>query len=400
MRMTLFFRRALLLVLSGLLLLASVGCADGGEESASSRPISSRGVSSWAASAADSVAASSEDTDPYSPIIYEVAQARDRFYVNGRTMPVAAGTQTGLLFDHAGQGFFFTADCEGTVTVDLALTSEGKTGTDYQLFSLRVDGQASEQTLESGPTETVRTLTLAENLPRGRHTFALYHCNEPMLGLATLLSVRMNGRAAVYTAPEGQLRLAFLGDSITAGHGSRCANGQPGQYHNKNRDATYAYAFLCAQALDADYQIVARSGMATTSAPDAASNALQYYGCYSYERAERVAYDPAGAPVDVFVIALGTNDSGANRAKESAAALLARVRADYPNAKIVWAYGPMALTYKDAYAAAVEEAGGAGKGFYYFQFSQINRDGGASHPDAEHQALYAQELADFIRTIV
>lgn len=397
-------KRSLLIFLSIVLALTPVGCG-AGDGAASSQATSSaaRTVTVSVSSDESAVPASSEESDPYAPTIYEVAAARDKFHVTGRTMSVAAGTQTGMLFDHAGQGMLFTADCEGDVTVDLALVSEGKqNSTDHQLFSVRVDGEAADVIVESGATETVRTITLAQDLPRGKHTFALYRCNEPLLGCATLLTVKMSGRVQTYVAPEGQLKMIFLGDSITAGHGTRVANGTYGQYFNKNRDATYTYAFLCGQALGAEFSLVARSSMATTTKPDAAANVNVYYDYYSYERPERVAYDASQEEVDVYVISLGTNDTSwsAEKIKPNALALIQRVRADHPKAKIVWAYGQMVHTNKDVYADAIEELGGASANLYFYLFSEPNRDGGATHPDAVHHAKDAEDLAAFIRSIL
>ena len=391
-------KRCLLLVLSIMIPLSLVGCTKDKTPSSSDLPSSQSASSSFS-----SINTSSVVVNDYKPITYKIAEETDKFYVNGRTMAVStADAQNGMLFDHAGQGLLFTADCEGDVSIDLALISEDSEGKDYQLFSVRVDGIATDVLINSNPTETVRTLSVAKDLPRGKHTFAIYRCNEAMLGRATLLTVKMNGLAENYVAPEGQLKMVFLGDSITAGHGTRAVNGAEDQYHNKYRDATYTYAFLCGEALNADFHLIARSGMATTGRPDATNNANLYYEYYSYERPERVKYDTSKEDVDIYVISLGTNDGGWSKklVKANATALVERVRKDHPNAKIIWTYGQMATDYKDVYSSIIEELGGAEANLYFYMFSQPNRDGGATHPNAEAHAKYAKELTDFIRSIL
>ncbi len=395
-------KRCLLIILCIMIPLSLVGCTEGKTPSSSVLPSSQSASSSFS-----SINTSSVVVNEYKPITYKIAENTDKFYVNGRTMTVttaaySADTQNGMLFDHAGQGLFFTADCEGDVSIDLALISEGKEGRDYQLFSVRVDGVATEVTVDSNSTETVRTLSVAKDLPRGKHTFAIYRCNQAILGRATLLTVKMNGLAEKHIAPEGQLKMVFLGDSITAGHGSRSVNGAEDQSHNKYMDATYTYAFLCGEALQADFHIIARSGMATTCKPDDANNANMYYEYYSYERPERVKYDTSKEDVDIYVISLGTNDGGWSKklVKTNATALVERVRKDHPNAKIIWAYGQMATDYKDVYSSIIEELGGAEANLYFYMFSQPNRDGGTTHPNAEAHAMHAEELTTFIRSIL
>lgn len=399
-------KRNLLLLLCILMLMTLIGCSNE-KTASSSKPILSQPTSS--SSSKTNSSDTSSITDEYSSITYKISEEADKFYVNGRTMEIttsaaSAPTEKGMLFDHAGQGLLFTADCEGDVSVELAVISEGNEGTDHQLFSVRVDGVSTTVTVDSGATETVITIPLAKGLSRGKHSFALYRCNEPMLGRATLLTVKMTGRAEKYTAPEEQLKIIFLGDSITAGHGTRAKNGDPEQYYNKCRDATLSYAFLCGEALNADFHLIARSSMATTANESSKRSANYYYNYYSYERpeSERVIYDVCDEDVDVYVISLGTNDHGWIRdlVKSNAKALIQRVREDYPNAKIVWTYGQMADTYKDVYKAAVEELGGADANLYFYLYNEPNRDGGSTHPSAEAHAIHAKELAQFIRSIL
>ena len=417
-------KRNLLLLLCLVLALAPVACAETETGTASSQKASSAAVSSQMATASSGAPAASEEASsvdassagvssepelgPYDARTYQIADATDKFHVTGRTMPIAACGQTGMLFDHAAQGLHFTADCEGDVTLDIALYSSGKTpeNVDHQLFTVMVDGVRTDMELSSGTPEAIRTVTLAKGLSRGKHTFDFYKGNEASLGRATVVSVSVNGTVETYTAPAGQLKIIFFGDSITAGHGTRTTSGAPGQEQNRYRDATLTYAFRCAELLNADFSCIARSGLQTFTSPadlqkDPSKNASEYYKYTSIVRPDKVEYDASKEDVDVYVISLGTNDSFSSaKVKPYVVALLQTVRADHPNAKIVWAYGQMTTARNDAYSGAVEELGGAAAGFYYFQFSQTNRDGGASHPSAEAHAKFGAELADFIRTIV
>ncbi|MBP5617873.1 MAG: hypothetical protein J6X61_01820, partial [Clostridia bacterium] len=209
-------KRTLLLLLCLVLALAPVACAETETGTASSQKASSAASATAASSAASAV--SSEDASaadassepalgPYDARTYPIADATDKFHITGRTMAIAACGQTGMLFDHAAQSLHFTADCEGDVTLDVALISKGTDNkddsgtekTDHQLFTVKVDGVSANLELKSGTPEAIQTVTLAKGLSRGKHDFVFYKGNEASLGRASVVSVSVNGTVEKYT---------------------------------------------------------------------------------------------------------------------------------------------------------------------------------------------------------
>ena len=76
------------------------------------------------------------------------------------------------------------------------------------------------------------------------------------------------------------------------------------------------------------------------------------------------------------------------------------MRADHPNAKIVWTYGQLSTARASVIRGAVEEMMAGDAKLYYYQYKKADNTGGAYHPTAASHARDAQELADFLRGTV
>ena len=404
--------KRLFALLAGCVLLLTAACGKSDDPSASSNKASSSASSNSASSSADTSSAVSQETSSesvpnvdYTARTYALADYTDCFHVTGRTMAIqtAYADQTGLLYDHAGQGLLFTAYCEGDVSLDMVMVTSGETGKNYQHFSVRVDGNIQDVGIGHS-TDPIKTLPIATGLPRGQHTFAIYRCNEALAGAITLLNLTMTGEVQPYQAPASPLKMIFLGDSITAGNGVLGTKGAPDQSENKYKDATLSYAFRCGELLEADFSIVAQSGL--NFGTDTTDNNCVYscYNVVSKARNPRVPYDNAADAdqVDVYVISLGTNVKSSWTVEDITGyvtKLVEQVRADHPSAKIVWTYGQLAQSKDKLYAKIIADLGGASANLYYYCYEQADLSGSNSHPNAEAHERDAQELADFIRTI-
>ena len=406
---------ALLLCLA--LTLSAVACAAEDTGAASSEAVSAASAASEAASVDDTSAdASSEEAvssamvKDYSRHTILLADDPSLWRITGRTYEVnAADGRRAMCFDMGGMGFHFTAECEGDVSLKISMkTSANNGGKNYQHFLVRVDGEGTDVTVNGSTSEAVRTLPLATGLSKGRHTFEVYRCNEGYCGIASLVSVELNGWMATYQAPQRDLKMVFLGDSITVGLGINAERGADNQKDNDMSDATKSYAFLTGEALNADFSMVAIGGMNCSTYPDADdSSCYHFYENYSKFRNPKVTYgNTAETDVDVYVISLGTNDTNQTNGKYNnseetihayVTALIQRVRADHPNAKIVWTYGQL---HTDRYATirdAVNKLAETDEKLYYFQYKTTNTQGGSWHPTAEAQAQQAEELIAFLR---
>ena len=376
--------RVLSLLLCLALALAAVGCDGGTTAALSSLAPSSTG---------ENVSSEAEVVlGPYDHRILRVVEEEGNWRITGRTMHVIDDfAKDAMAFDHAAQGFFFDADCEGTVTLHLSIATD-------MHFLVRVDGQGRDVELANNVADPC--LVLAEGLTRGKHSFEVYRCNELQSGVASVNAIELDGTLLPYEAPKKDLTMIVLGDSITAGEGILS---RPGMKRTRmHSDATATYAFLTAQALNADFYILAQSGMNTNDKSTDGASYTHLYDKISWKRDALALYDNTKDDVDLFVISLGTNGGKFTDEELTAQiqALIDRVRADHPRAKIVWCYGQLTLGRSATVRAAVEEKMATDDKLYYYQFTTPNSGTANGHPTDEANAIDAQELTDFIRSNV
>ena len=161
--------------------------------------------------------------------------------------------------------------------------------------------------------------------------------------------------------PEKELKLEFIGDSITCGYG---IDDEDENYHfqTATEDATRAYAYKTAMALDADYSLVSYSGhgiisgytengqrLETHKVPDVYEKLGKTYGSANGYIDLSEPWDFSNYVPDYIIINLGTNDSSyteeiPERMEEFTAAyieFLKMVRRNNPASHLVCALGVM-----------------------------------------------------------
>lgn len=150
------------------------------------------------------------------------------------------------------------------------------------------------------------------------HVIRLVKLSESSDSSLGIQYVACDEEATIAPTEEKELKIEFVGDSITCGYG---VDGELNvdSYSTHNEDATKAYAYRTAQMLDADYSLVSFSGYGIisgyTSGDKVESQALpQYYdklgnsyGTAGGIKPSEVEWDFSFQP-DVVVINLGTND--------------------------------------------------------------------------------------------
>lgn len=403
----------------------------------------------------------------------------------GRTYEI----KNGIGVDNAAAGIEFNAYCHGDVTLkinphgDLSLDDQGAK------FVIVVDGETTYDVVPKTHTETV-DLVIAEDLSVGDHSFGIYRMTPSK---CDFISLTLKGNLTERPADKN-LKIAFLGDSITVGHysvlnvvttdgkplidynGSRIASvkvrifsgNTEGTYYDmnyvhitsdkiyventsKNIDLSFArstynyqieffdsnnkslgklekntnlsnclsnsydtYAVKTAKALNADWEILGKSGITMQNFFN-----KKYYTT-QVGRNDSLSYSPAKA--DVVVINLATNSfydkdpSGFGNAMTTAVKTIKEVNS---KAKIIFIYGSMrndditkywvwqsgaGYTTMDTNITAhhkgirdkVTELNSKYGDVYSFEFS-TSRDAGASHPSMAGQAKMAKELAAFIK---
>lgn len=316
---------------------------------------------------------------------YALAQVRASLRIIGRSAVIG----TGISCDLTASGIEFSAYMEGTVTLRLSCNKN-------VYFAVYVDDVQTKDRVLLTPSDT--TLRLAEFLEGGEHTVRVLKQNESMHSLCVLESLHMTGYWL--DAPKQAERyVEFIGDSITCGYGvlgdSSTENAGSYQY----ADGLRTYAFLTARRLGTDYSMVSCTGIGVVNGYRDFVMA-DFYAQTSYYRSREAAFTPIRVP-DLIVINLGTNDNSTGVSDgdftEKAKQLIAQARALCgERVPIVWCYGMMNHTKRDALRQAINDLEGENGGLY---LCELPRDGagGGGHPSAAGQRAAADALTQYIQ---
>lgn len=311
-----------------------------------------------------------------------------------------------LDWGHSGISFRFT----GT-GAKVTMTSSNTSDTMCGFVNVYVDGDLVPTTVLK-VNQASATYTLAEGLADGTHTITIRKRNEAVYGGSAtigLVDLTVVGGSMLTPPAMSDRRIEVIGDSITAGHGNMSGGSGVG-FNNTVSDATASYAGLTAQALGAEMDILARSGIRFVRAPGGDSMYPIYTQVVGLGSKATDAYDFANNEKDVIIINLGTNDNGAQvdgapatdaYVQSEAKAFLELIRQNNPNAEIIWAYGIMGSNRSSAIKAAIAELNAAGDNkISYFALDAINSEkeglGSGNHPTVTTAVNRSMDLAEYI----
>ena len=100
--------------------------------------------------------------------------------------------------------------------------------------------------------------TLAENLPFGEHTIRVVKETEVAYGRVALHYLSADGE--LLTPPESSnIKIEFIGDSITCGYGNICSNASP-EFVTAEENFSQTYAAVASKILNAEPSVIAASG--------------------------------------------------------------------------------------------------------------------------------------------
>ena len=329
---------------------------------------------------------------------YEIETLISKIKTQGRTAMVD-GT---LMLDWSVSGIEFTAKCEGTVSATFkskSISDSSSLGGVY--FTIVVDGVEKSRDYCRIATTGEITVKLAEGLPSGEHTFAIYRQTEHDAGEVGISAISLKGALQAKPA-DNELYIEFIGDSISAGFGNLGDSSTNNSGKPLYQDGTKAYTFLTAQALGADFSNVAWSGIGCKYGYGSITM-QDVYPLQRYKWDKNTAYDFSAREPDVVVFALGTNDNSNQKdaalRKAGMKEMLELVRAKNPNAKIVWIYNMMTGDINSQIEEIVREAGGADAGYYCVKLTR-NTSGGGWHPSLDGQQKFADELVAYLKSTV
>lgn len=218
-----------------------------------------------------------------------LAAAQEEVRFLGRVNPET----NALTWPGTGVSFTFTGT---TATIEVA-SAQGSSSVE-----LTVDGEETVVLDVDGDISTAE-------LPEGEHTVILRKRSGMDFGVFSIGEVTTDGTFIAQEPPERQIEV--IGDSISVGYGLDGSNPCANSAEVENNPETYAV--LAADALDADYHIVAWSGRGLTRnymdpVLDDEPLLPELYTRYGAdEPADSYTFPESWSP-DVVVINLGTND--------------------------------------------------------------------------------------------
>ena len=245
------------------------------------------------------------------------------------------------------------------------------------------------------------------------HKVTLYKRSESIDSHIALVSVKTDG-VFIKKIEEKPLKIEFIAASSSTGYGNLGSPSSSGKT-TENSDCLKGFAFLTAQALNADINIFSASGWGCYASRWTTPNTVNV--CDSYEYVDfnsSIPWMHALFTPDVVVVNLGTNDwsyiNAATSETEKDARMTAfqnkyvyflkRLHDLYPDAQIVVLYGLM--NESSIYEVTESIVKMAKISIPNLASIKINGDAGGynSHPSVKSHAEIAKTLTEFIKGLL
>ena len=216
---------------------------------------------------------------------------------------------------------------------------------------------------------------VAENFRDKIHNVKILRISEGST-CVTVEKIQIYGKSPEFMMPpeRKRLKLEFLGDSITAGFGV-LADGERLEYTTYEQDSTKTYAYLTAEALDAEIRTICISGEGIChSCGDMVG--IPFIKFFNRTTRGLDGYTPDDYVPDVFVVNGGTNDKRTHVTSEEfiegVITLLKDIRTKYPKTPIIWMYGMMVHVFDEELKEAIERFNKSDKNTYCLIVKSVN----------------------------
>ena len=205
-------------------------------------------------------------------------------------------------------GTYVQTDFTGTA-ISMKTSEEGESYN--QVF---IDGKLLGKIYFTG--KEPHDIMLAKGLKNGTHRLRLQRVTEGEYGRTTIYSFTAKGKGTFKAVkPKGRL-IEVIGDSYSCGYGAEGTENSHFELKTENCDKAYECAI--ARYFDADYVLVAHSGMGMArnyAGKTMKTMTLRYP--LLFDDHDSVAYDFKQYHPDLVIINLGTNDFSVNGAPEN-----------------------------------------------------------------------------------
>ncbi len=246
-----------------------------------------------------------------------------------------------------------------------------------------------------------------ENLKDAFHSVRILRISEGSY-CVPVEKVQIYGKNPSFSMPpeRKRLKLEFLGDSITAGYGVIADAGRL-EYTTYEQDSTKTYAYLTAEALDAEIrtECISGEGICHSCGENVGTPFIKFFYRTSrgIEGLETDDYVP-----DVFVVNGGTNDKRSHVTGEEfiegVTTLLKDIRSKYPKTPIIWMYGMMVHAFDDELRFAVDKFNETDKNTHLLIVKSVNeyadQQGTYGHPNVNGSKRCARILIKKILEIL
>ena len=326
-----------------------------------------------------------------------------------------------LALSASGVEFTFTGTSAAFTIVGDNMTTNVEKQARYAVY---INGEQTMDNLVDSAEATVTVFTADEAAETTVKLLKLSEAQESTMGIKDI-SITSIGEAK--PTAEKDLKIEFIGDSITCGYG---VDDEDRDHHFKcsTEDATKAYAFKTAQALDADYSLVSYSGNGIISGysndgnkvtsqlvPDVYTKFAKSWGNYNgMFNVSDLDWDFSKFQPNYVVINLGTNDASYTKGDKEKVQdyidqyveFLKVIREKNPDAHIICSLGVMGadlmVGVKKAAEKYTEETGDTNVSTFQYKTQDGNANGYAAdwHPTAKTHDIAAAELTEYIKSLM
>ena len=317
-----------------------------------------------------------------------------------------------LWFSMSGSGCAFLCDGESATIELLVRNSYSVPYSHRPRVLILVNGETAADVVLDEESESI---TVDLSSISGDAEVQILKASESVYSTVGIASITANAKGDICPAPQRQLRIEFIGDSITAGYGLDEENPNAA-FSTRTENFAETYAYLAAKELFADCNAVAFSGYGVLTGFSSNGRANDYvifkhYDCAISNSTDAPSWDFSGFVPNVVVINLGTNDASYCSTQGSIEAfeneykrLLYLVRQRNPSAYILCVLGDMNNSLYPAIERAAE-AYKAETGDSFIRCATLSFEMGTygsaidGHPNKQSNALAAQTLVSELKAL-